>query len=210
MIYAPTCRAKTKIHQKDHFRDGWSFDNAVFRRISLYEAAHRESMTARGKSSERDSGRPDKRTLARGAKALIVHKSFVLILREPDGRLDLPGGRLEAGEGLKDGLRREVLEETGLIVKIIGPPIAKWSFMKTPTLRIDGATYLCTPSSGTIKLSREHVGYFWCGPSQLEGLGLQRWLGKEGETTFEKGDGIKVLAMSNTKFPLGNGMDTAF
>ncbi len=34
------------------------------------------------------------------------------------GLWSLPGGRLEAGEYLADGLRREVLEETGLEVEI--------------------------------------------------------------------------------------------
>ncbi len=132
------------------------------------------------------------------------------MLIEPDGRLDLPGGRLDANEQVEDGLKREGFEETRLIVRILVLPVAEWSFMKNPALRIDGATYLCTPSRGRIKLSKEHAGYFWCSLNQLEGLGLQRWLGKGGETTIEKSDGIKGLVMSNTKFPLGNGMVTAF
>lgn len=38
--------------------------------------------------------------------------------REPlKGYWSLPGGVLECGETLKDGIRREVLEETGLIVE---------------------------------------------------------------------------------------------
>lgn len=34
------------------------------------------------------------------------------------GQWSIPGGKLEWGESLKDGLRREIGEETGLVVKI--------------------------------------------------------------------------------------------
>lgn len=50
---------------------------------------------------------------------------FLLIQRgkEPmKGRWSLPGGKLELGESLQDGLSREITEETGLMVRI-GPLI---------------------------------------------------------------------------------------
>ena len=53
-----------------------------------------------------------------GVGAVIVHEGRVLLVRrntEPlKGELSIPGGVLELGERLLDGVRREVLEETGL------------------------------------------------------------------------------------------------
>src|ERR1700754_3949587 len=55
-----------------------------------------------------------------GAGAIIVHESQVLLIQrgqEPlKGEWSLPGGALELGETLQQGVVREVLEETGLLV----------------------------------------------------------------------------------------------
>lgn len=56
-----------------------------------------------------------------GIGALVFHRNRILLAergKEPlKGYWSLPGGVLEAGETLADGIRREVLEETGLIVE---------------------------------------------------------------------------------------------
>jgi ADP-ribose pyrophosphatase YjhB (NUDIX family) len=53
--------------------------------------------------------------------AIIVQRNRVLLVeraRSPlKGSWSLPGGVLETGELLEDGIKREVLEETGLTVK---------------------------------------------------------------------------------------------
>lgn len=52
---------------------------------------------------------------------VIVHDGRVVLIRrakEPSlGQWSIPGGAVETGEKLKDALRREILEETGLFVK---------------------------------------------------------------------------------------------
>ncbi len=51
-----------------------------------------------------------------GDKVVLVERG-----REPlKGRWSLPGGVVEVGELVKDALRREVKEETGLEVEVIG------------------------------------------------------------------------------------------
>ena len=56
-----------------------------------------------------------------GVGAVVVHEGRVLLVRrgrEPlKGHWSLPGGLLELGEPLMDGVAREVREETGLIVE---------------------------------------------------------------------------------------------
>ena len=56
-----------------------------------------------------------------GIGAIIIESDRVLLVergREPlKGYWSLPGGVLEVGERLADGLSREVLEETGLVVE---------------------------------------------------------------------------------------------
>lgn len=56
-----------------------------------------------------------------GLGAVVIHEGAVLLIRrgrEPMlGQWSLPGGALQLGETMADGVRREVLEETGLIVK---------------------------------------------------------------------------------------------
>jgi ADP-ribose pyrophosphatase YjhB (NUDIX family) len=55
-----------------------------------------------------------------GVGALILRRNSILLIergREPlKGYWSIPGGALETGERVRDGLRREVLEETGLEV----------------------------------------------------------------------------------------------
>jgi 8-oxo-dGTP diphosphatase len=58
-----------------------------------------------------------------GVGAVVVDQGRVLLVQrghEPSkGKWSLPGGMLELGESLTDGVAREVQEETGLIVKSI-------------------------------------------------------------------------------------------
>lgn len=66
-----------------------------------------------------DSGAPDD-------AASPGRRHEILITRRPDhtvygGYWELPGGKLESGESVEDGVRRELREEVGILVEILRP-----------------------------------------------------------------------------------------
>lgn len=61
------------------------------------------------------------------AKALIIKKDKVLLVQEPDGRWELPGGGIDFEETPEQTLKRELAEELGAIVKKIDKkPLYVW------------------------------------------------------------------------------------
>lgn len=69
----------------------------------------------------------------------------VLVIRRDDnGRWEAPGGVLELGESFEDGVRREVLEETGLTVKVE----RLTGVYKNLTHGIVAMVYRCHPGDG--------------------------------------------------------------
>lgn len=63
-------------------------------------------------------------------KGLCVRGGKVLLLHEPEllsGKWEMPGGGLDFGEDIKNGLKRELEEEMGLkIIKISKNPVYVW------------------------------------------------------------------------------------
>lgn len=54
----------------------------------------------------------------RRAYALITNKGKVLLVKNRRGRWTLPGGRAHADEKLRQTAKREVMEETGVSIKL--------------------------------------------------------------------------------------------
>lgn len=103
-------------------------------------------------------------------KAVIQNKSGkFLIVREGD-RWQAIGGRLEKGEKLEDGLRRETEEETGITDIEVGKVIHvdEWFAKPEGELKhIVALFFLCKVKSDTVKLSDEHQDYAWITPDEL-------------------------------------------
>lgn len=55
-------------------------------------------------------------------KAIIVNSKNEILLGEAFGTIQFPGGHLESQENLNEGLKREMLEETGIVLKEIYEP----------------------------------------------------------------------------------------
>lgn len=95
------------------------------------------------------------------AKCFITDADGRLLVLQADGygRMDLPGGHLRAGETVEDGLRREVLEETGMTltdVKELGTVLVPWNGQQ-PIVFFSAQS----DDDEAPVLSDEHVAWKW-------------------------------------------------
>lgn len=118
---------------------------------------------------------PDRPFLA--VSAAIFHEGRVLIVRRakpPAGIHTLPGGVVETGETLIEAVRREVAEETGLLIE----PLALAGFREVITRDGDKKVsrhFVILPfaarlTGGELRLSDELDEARWCAPAELAGL----------------------------------------
>lgn len=106
-------------------------------------------------------------------KAVIKKGNRFLIVREGE-RWQAVGGRLEKGEKLEDGLRREAIEETGITNLTVGKVIHvdEWFAKPEGELKhIVALFFLCETKTGEVILSDEHQDYAWITPEELENYG---------------------------------------
>jgi 8-oxo-dGTP diphosphatase len=108
-----------------------------------------------------------------GVKGIVRKNDLFLVLVKPNGKLDLPGGRVEIGETVQSALQREIKEETGLKVEI-HDPVEEWSFYKTPDQLIKGITLECEYLEGRVELCGEHKRYFWAEIESVSRLSFNR------------------------------------
>lgn len=123
----------------------------------------------------------DKATLNIAAKALIINdKNEVLLARESSshptntqaGLYQVIGGRIEPEETFIEGLKREVMEETGLQVEPLYPvQIGEWwPKIKGVSHHIVAIFMACKIIGGQLALSDEHDDYQWFDLEKLNNL----------------------------------------
>ena len=116
-----------------------------------------------------------------GVGAVIVRHGEVLIVRRANpplqGEWSIPGGALDLGEKLRDGVAREVREETGLDVEV-GPVLDVFDSIFPDS---EGRTqyhyvlidYLCHSRSGTPAAATDVSEVRWARPEELDSLGMK-------------------------------------
>ncbi len=116
-----------------------------------------------------------------GVGAVILRDGQVLIVRRANpplqGEWSIPGGALDLGEKLRDGIAREVREETGLDVEV-GPVLEVLDSIFPDS---EGRTqyhyvlidYLCHARSGILAAATDVSEVRWARPEELEALGMK-------------------------------------
>ena len=99
-------------------------------------------------------------------KAIIIYNRKVLIIQRSygdvsgSGSWEFAGGKLEFGEDLETGLKREIMEEVGLQVNIERLLYAS-TFQSTESRQTVILNYQCHSSSDQVILSEEHEEFIW-------------------------------------------------
>jgi len=103
-----------------------------------------------------------------GVGGVVIRGSCVLLVRrgtEPSrGEWSIPGGMLELGESLRDGIRREVKEETGLGVRpmesiaVVDRVQKNGRRVRYHYVLID---YVCLPAGGRLRPGSDVLDARW-------------------------------------------------
>lgn len=110
-------------------------------------------------------------------KGLVHHKGKFLMLRklndmlkENNGKWEVPGGKIKPGETPNMAMRREVVEETGIPCKIK----KEIAVIKEEREGIDSTAhiFLLEPNNLDVKLSKEHDYHMWATNLEIKKLPL--------------------------------------
>lgn len=104
-----------------------------------------------------------------GVGAIILKESDVLVVRRGrpprQGEWSVPGGAVKLGETLEEALRREILEETGLIIEILGRCAVidrvtrdSWERVRYHYVIVD---FVCRPLGGELKAGSDISEAMW-------------------------------------------------
>jgi 8-oxo-dGTP diphosphatase len=107
-------------------------------------------------------------------KAVIQNKDGKFLIAREGDRWQAIGGRLEKGERLEEGLRRETAEETGITELEVGKVIHvdEWFAKPEGELKhIVAIFFLCKVGSPKITLSSEHREFAWVDVKELDKYG---------------------------------------
>jgi A/G-specific adenine glycosylase len=103
--------------------------------------------------------------------AVIRRNGRVLIAQRPPDKLlgglwEFPGGKVNPGEDLLAGLKREIREELGVEISVQGA-LGKYKHAYTH-FRVSVHAFCCALEAGEPH-NLEHTGLRWARPSQLSG-----------------------------------------
>lgn len=102
--------------------------------------------------------------------AYIFRDDRVLLVKRcnPPFTFAPPGGRLNVDEDPISGLRREVLEETGLEIKLAGLAHHWYGSMDGKRPELLCMNFLAESKDGDVRLSEEHSDFVWASRDDIE------------------------------------------
>lgn len=106
--------------------------------------------------------------VAAGAIIELEGTDQILVMKRHDGfhngEWEVCYGRIDQGEDIETGLRREVREETGIADLQIIDYLSHWHMYRetsSPENEVIGVTFVCRTSQAEVQLSSEHTEYRW-------------------------------------------------
>lgn len=110
-------------------------------------------------------------------KCLVFNKNKILLLqRAKDDSLggfwDLPGGNLEFLEEMEQAMKREVKEESGLVIRRLKKVGMKEIVVKDNEKHFLVFIYSAEAKSNKVKLSLEHQNFKWVDRNELSKFNL--------------------------------------
>jgi ADP-ribose pyrophosphatase YjhB (NUDIX family) len=99
------------------------------------------------------------------------HNRALLLQRADNGHWEPPGGVLEVGETIEDGLRREVREETGLDIE----PGRLTGIYKNMTRGIVALVFRAKITGGDLGASDEASAFRWASAAQARELAAEAY-----------------------------------
>ncbi|MEU8901699.1 NUDIX hydrolase [Nocardia sp. NPDC048505] len=110
--------------------------------------------------------------IERAGAVLLVRRAPGVFLA---GRWELPGGGIEPGERAEQAAVREVAEETGLVIEVLGERSARsWMDVAGRPLRIHARVFdVAERGRATVRLNpAEHDDHAWVTPAEAAALDL--------------------------------------
>ena len=124
------------------------------------------------------------------------HGRALLIQRADNHRWEPPGGVLELGESITDGLRREVREETGLDVE----PVTLTGVYKNMNRGIIALVFRCKITGGHLTPNDEATAFRWADRNTIHELTSEAYavrlldaLSADSAAAVRQHDGIRLL-----------------
>jgi 8-oxo-dGTP diphosphatase len=135
-----------------------------------------------------------------GVGGVVIHNERALLIRRGsaplEGEWSIPGGMLEVGETILDGVKRELLEETAIEVKVLDlievferVTRDEAGQLKYHFVILD---YLCEAVRGDAQAGSDVTDVAWARESELSGYSLTPTATRVIQKAFEMARGRKI------------------